>query len=442
MGTNIYPKLPDGVVIKNIEDKYLFLVPSKPDWVVVNKNGAYLLSMCDGQRSIDELLEIITSMHPDIDGAKILLSNLYCSGFFEQKVEDKNIEGTSKFLLKSIHLNISEDCNLSCKYCYAEERKRNGYGLSLVEYKALIDSFDLFGSQMMVALTGGEPLLNPDCLLIADYARKKGHYVYLLTNGTIIDTSNYRDLMRVVDEFRISVDGYYAETHDAMRGIGSYKKTIKAIELLDAAGANIKIAMTVTKDSIGEVELMSDKYGSRLIYQPMFNAGGAKDCIDISVSGLEYYDALNKAKNVNPISEIGFTINKLKGKGTRRCAMGSEEISISYNGDVYPCHMLHLPEFYCGNIRSKSLDEIYLSSEMLCRVRGESIYTYNGCGDCPIRLICGGACRARTYYMKGLLTSQDDFCEYELMAYTDGLIKSALFGDSKDACACCGGGVC
>ena len=39
------PKLPDETVVKEQDDKVLFLVPSKPDWVVTNRNGAIALSL-------------------------------------------------------------------------------------------------------------------------------------------------------------------------------------------------------------------------------------------------------------------------------------------------------------------------------------------------------------------------------------------------------------
>ncbi len=437
MTEKIYPILPKEVVVKSIDDKYLFLIPSKPDWVVVNNNCAYLLSLCDGTKSIQEIVSHVSNMHPGYKEAEILLMRLYESGFFDSNTENKVVNNALKGDLKSVHLNISENCNLSCKYCYANNREKKGNGLSLDEYKTLIDSLEFISPHLMIALTGGEPLLNPDFYSIAEYAKRKGHYIYLLTNGSLIDESNCKIIKSVVDEVRISIDGYYPETHDALRGFGTYKKAINAIELLGKEGVNIRIAMTVTSLNLNEIELMSNLYGGQLIYQPLFNAGGAKDHVNISINGLEYYEALNKAKNVNPLAGLGSAVNKLRGKGTRRCAIAKEEISISFNGDVYPCHMLHLDEFYCGNIRGTSIDEIYYSSQVLCEIRNQSIYTYAGCDVCPIRLLCGGACRARTYYMTGSLINQDDFCEYELMAYTDGLIKCASFGHNHDSCMQC-----
>ena len=77
MTEKIYPILPKEVVVKSIDDKYLFLIPSKPDWVVVNNNCAYLLSLCDGTKSIQEIVSHVSNMHPGYKEAEILLMRLY-----------------------------------------------------------------------------------------------------------------------------------------------------------------------------------------------------------------------------------------------------------------------------------------------------------------------------------------------------------------------------
>jgi len=417
------PKLLDETIIKEENDKFLFLVPSKPDWVVTNKNGAVALSLCNGLNTLNDIQSLLVG-HPYPNEAVQLIETLQDQGFFKPL---KNIPARPSTSLRSVHLNVSGLCNLHCNYCYAEERPNHtGQSLSLDEYKKLIDEITGINSRIEVAVTGGEPLLNKSSCEISMYSRSKGFYTHLLTNATLVDDSNVDMIASSFDEIRVSIDGYSEATHDYHRGAGSFKKTTKAIRLLDAAGSQIRLAMTVTKHNISEIELMAQHYGGRLIFQPLFNAGSAKGS-NLAITGEEYFNALKKAKGVELYAQLGKTITNLKNKGVTKCAIGDAEISISHNGDVYPCHMLHLPEFYVGNIRDQPITDIYKNSPILNKIRELSVHTREDCRECPVRLLCCGSCRARAFYLTGNVDAADNFCEYEFLAFTEGLLCSMEF---------------
>ena len=419
-------------------DKILFLVPSKPDWVITNKNGAIAISLCNGERTIEDIKHILAD-HTNLDDAINLIGSLIKDGFFEQTKEKSVNIATTK--LRSVHLNISPLCNLQCNYCYAEERQNNlGQSLTLGEYHKLIDQIYEISTNVEIAITGGEPLLNKDACAISAYCRSKGFYTHLLTNATTINESNVEIIASSFDVIRISIDGF-AEKHDFHRGNGTYNKTARAVELLEESGANIKIAMTVTKINIDEIEHMALKYGSKLIFQPLFNAGTAKGS-ELAITGEEYFYALKNAKGVEPYAQIGQTLMWLKKNGTTKCAIGDAEISLSHDGNVFPCHMLHLPEYNAGNIRQHSLSDIYKNSPILLKSRKLNI-TRENCRECPVRLICGGSCRARALYLSGDLDSADEFCEYEFLAFTEGLLCSVEMSEiDGDTCKNCECGIC
>jgi len=106
-----------------------------------------------------------------------------------------------------------------------------------------------------------------------------------------------------------------------------------------------------------------------------------------------------------------------------KCAIGDGEISISETGDVYPCQLLHFPQFCAGNIREQSLKSIYETSDKLQACRELTVLKVAGCKKCDIRFICGGGCRARTFYEKNRLDVSGDFCEYEKLAFINGLFE-------------------
>ena len=106
-----------------------------------------------------------------------------------------------------------------------------------------------------------------------------------------------------------------------------------------------------------------------------------------------------------------------------KCAIGDSELSISETGDVYPCHLLHYPEFLAGNIFKKNIKQIYLQSSVIDNCKQLTVDNIEGCRTCFIRYVCGGACRARAFHESGNIKTSGSFCEYEKRAYIDGILN-------------------
>lgn len=416
-------KLLDETVMIERDGKYLFLVPSKPDWIVTNSNGAYLLSLCDGSRTVEEIIEAAGQKSIRTAGVRSFVEKLIENGFFKKKIQ---VAGTDKTpILRSVHLNMHKDCNLECVYCYAEERTKEGHPLTKDEYIKLIDDLGDINQTLNIEFTGGEPLLNKCTVEIAEYAKSKGHTTRLLSNATPITEKNVARIALAFDHIRISLDGSSSEVNDPLRGEGTFKQITEAIRLLEVNNANVQVAMTVTKSNIHNIEEANLKFGSKLSFQPLFNAGSAKLTQELAITGREYFQSLAASKKVNPMGGIAQSLARVKNRGVMKCAIGDFEISISHDGYVYPCHMLHLEEFAAGNVRENPIKDIYYNSDSLKGARGLNINAREECAACIIRLICGGACRARSLYLAGDINAADDFCDYEFSAYLNGIFESA-----------------
>jgi radical SAM protein with 4Fe4S-binding SPASM domain len=273
-------------------------------------------------------------------------------------------------------------------------------------------------------LSGGEPLLHPDAREFGERMKAHGNTVSLLTNGTLINASNAKRITSFADRIKISLDGSTEELHAKTRGKRNHSAVVAAIDLLIESGANVQVAMTVHRGNRIDIEAMAARYGSRLVFQPLFRAGRGAKLNNLVLTGEEYYEALASAWNVAPMGSMSSVLERLRGRGSERCAMADAEISISETGDVYPCQMLALPEFVAGNIRQQSLSEIYHNSQTLRKARSISIRTLEKCRDCPIRRLCAGGCRARDYHEIGTIEAVGDFCEYEQRAFMEGLFDS------------------
>lgn len=416
--------LSPSVVSKKKGNKFLFLNPAAPDWLVTNKNGALALELCNGKRTVAEIAATLSKVGcRDVEneillffGDVILKNKLFSSPEIDSCIFQPN-------KLRIVQISLTHECNLKCIYCYATERKETKNRLHQQDFINIIDEINDISKNAQIVLTGGEPLLSSCALEIAEYAKKRGNQVQLLTNGLLINNKNAKHIAEIFDLIKISVDGSTPEIHEFHRGHGTFDITSKAIEILLQNNAPLQIAMTVTRKNIYDIGSMVNKFGSRLTFAPLFVAGRAKANNKLSISGKEYYYGLSSIDGVNPLSYLCSSLATAKNQKIMKCAIGDAEISISEIGDVYPCQLLHFPKFLAGNIREQSLAAIYNSSLTLQSCRNINVLNIKGCQKCEIRFICGGACRARAFYEKNKIDVSGDFCEYEKLAFINGLFE-------------------
>ncbi len=431
------PKLVDDLFYSEKAGKHLFLNPAVPDWIVVNGNGAYLLSRCDGKTTAEgiasscgaplqeaEALFHAAAQRNIVDGLAPIPDAVRRPNRMESAVAIPHDAGHPR--LHAVHWQLTNECNLRCRYCYAESGKYSER-LSLEELLRTADEISELAPSVDYVLSGGEPLLHPDALEFGEHLKAAGNSVSLLTNGTKINAANADRIVAFADRIRISLDGASDEVHAKTRGKHNYAAVVAAVEMLIERGANVQVAMTVHRGNRQDIDAMTRRYGGRLVFQPLFQAGRGAKRDDLALTGAEYYDALASTENVAPMDSIGAMLERLRGRGVERCAMAEGEVSIAETGDVYPCQMLAVPEFCAGNVRKSRFADIYYNSKIFNQARGISIRTLEKCADCPIRRLCAGGCRARDYYEIGTISGVGDFCEYEQKAFLNGLFESVTF---------------
>ncbi len=118
--------------------------------------------------------------------------------------------------------SITPKCNLKCKYCFNvydyDLGKRNFLSdLSFEELKQLFDNFRQNGIQMII-LSWWEPMLHPKLVDIVDYLYKRGFYIILNTNGTILNKNLIDRLMQYPIHWMISI--HEREDSDAVKWVG------------------------------------------------------------------------------------------------------------------------------------------------------------------------------------------------------------------------------
>ena len=151
-------------------------------------------------------------------------------------------------LFQNVYLYITEHCQLFCKHCYLGERLIHPTLLSLEDYKQLVDIIKQLGTKKL-CLLGGEPTLHPNFSEVIKYAKECNF------NELILDSNGLNSSLHKILEFnsydfsyiQISIDGGSSETHDYIRGNGTFKQICNTIKVLTNKDFNIKLICTVNK---------------------------------------------------------------------------------------------------------------------------------------------------------------------------------------------------
>ena len=157
--------------------------------------------------------------------------------------------------LRLLAWETTRRCNLACLHCRATAGSGPYPGeLSTEEGIALLDTLTTLG-QVVVILTGGEPLLREDIFELAAYGAARGHRMVMAVNGTLLTASIAGRLKEAgVQRLSISLDGATAASHDRLRAVpGAYEGALAGIAACREADLPFQINTTVTRANMGEL---------------------------------------------------------------------------------------------------------------------------------------------------------------------------------------------
>lgn len=151
-----------------------------------------------------------------------------------------------------VSLTMEFRCNLKCVHCMIEGTMDRLQPESDDSFDALLEHNRDTGQWTGLILTGSEITLRRDLPDLARRARAAGfRHVRIQTHGMHLSRPAYaRTLVEAgIDEFFVSVAGSNAATHDAITKVrGSFDKTLRGMELLDAMPGVATITNTVVTE--------------------------------------------------------------------------------------------------------------------------------------------------------------------------------------------------
>ena len=336
---------------------------------------------------------------------------------------------------------VTRACNLQCLHCRAAAIDEPApEQLSTEEGFRLIDQIAALAKdqQVILILTGGEPLLRADIFDLAAYGTQKGLRVVMAPNGTLLTPERARKMKESgIRRISLSIDGANAADHDAFRGVeGAFEATLEGRANAVEAGLEFQVNTTVTRGNLSQIEAIQDMVidlgaAAHHIFL-LVPTGRGRNLKGEIISAREYEDILNWFYDRDakvPIElkatcaphyfrilrqrakEEGKTVD-FKNFGlnavSRGCLGGQGFVFISHTGQVQPCGYLELD---CGQVRHKDFGEIYRTSPTFLEFRDRSCY--NGkCRVCEYFKVCGG-CRARAFEATGDYLEEEPLCLFE-----------------------------
>ena len=326
--------------------------------------------------------------------------------------------------------DFTHNCNLNCKHCYSNSGTISEEELSTEEALDVVDQLADFGVTAL-AFSGGEPLTRKDFFEVANHAVKRGLYVSVATNGTLLNKENVKKLKQAkINYVEVSIDGATAQTHDSFRGVpGAFDKAVAGLRNCVEADLCACIATTATKSNLAEMpgilDLAEEIGAERFTYFNFIPTGRGKELYDQDLAPEEreklmvyLLDRMSKGCKVTILTtapQLARVALQCQGVGkeitmsmahmqTARvskkavpladfiggCGAGRLYCSISPQGDVHPCVFFPVN---VGNLKTERFGDIWLNSQLFNTLRDRSNLK-GACGKCKYKYICGG-CRAR-----------------------------------------------
>ncbi len=334
-------------------------------------------------------------------------------------INENDFLSEKSFNIKSVCLHISHDCNLRCKYCFADEGAYHGKRENMplnVAYKAIDflieNSSDM--KNLEVDFFGGEPLMNFEVLkktvtYATQQAKKAGKNIKFTTttNGILLNKEASDYLNETMDNVVLSLDGR-KEVHDEARptvnGKGSYDIILDKFKYFKSIRRDKSYFVRGTfthlnKDFCNDVLAMADNF-DQVSVEPVVLPDSHKMALkndDLPVL-FEQYEKLakeyvNRRKNKDTwFSFFHYNVDLLNGpclkKRVMGCGAGCTYIAVTPDGKIYPCHQFAGEKEYClgsvfDGILNRSLRQKFNQSNM---------FTKEECTNCWARYHCSGGC--------------------------------------------------
>ena len=311
-------------------------------------------------------------------------------------------------------------CNLRCSHCGSAAGDARINELTTKECFSVIEQLKDLGC-LDVSLMGGEPLVREDWQALAGCVKDLGMNLCMVSNGILIP-----DFIEEIDGLSpkvvgISLDGMET-AHDSIRGRGTFARTMKAVEMLLDRKIQTTLITTISQINFKDLPEMAEMIkgrGCNWQIQVAMPFGNFKK--DLLISEEDYYAAamfIAKQRIDNRFEDLpvigahcfGYYSRVLPGGKWTGCTAGIRSLGITSDGGIVGCLSMGNERYIEGNIRERSLREIWEDPGAFAYNRKfvrEDLGPY--CRGCRYGKKCKGGCNSVSVSLTGAFHN-DPYC--------------------------------
>jgi MoaA/NifB/PqqE/SkfB family radical SAM enzyme len=293
---------------------------------------------------------------------------------------------------------ITYRCNQTCRYCDRHVALPNE--LATGEIFSVLEQFYNLGMRR-ISLDGGEPLLHGDISAVVDWLDDKGVVTVMNTNGLLVPKRS--DTVRRLAKVKISLDGPEAN-HDAMRGQGSFQRTVAGIVAAKELGVEVELTCVVGKhntDCVDELVDIAAGLGCVILFQPALNSlflevdrDGADWMADVGAVRRAFAAVERLKRRGRPVGNGWASLRHFRHYPEDKelpCAAGWVTATLDPEGALYACDQLNRDD-RSNNVLERGVRQAFLALER------------RGCSQCWCARIVEGnyAWGCRVDYMRRL----------------------------------------
>lgn len=343
---------------------------------------------------------------------------------------------------KRVTLMITNYCNLSCSHCWPQSSPVDSFlPVPAPKLKRLIRELNRLKVDE-ICLTGGEPLTHPDWFDVLRHACGMDSFkqVTLQTNATLLDETVAGQLLELDCkriQIQVSLDGGKSETHDTVRGKGSFNRTLKGLRRLSEKGLAIQtlLAFTEMEHNFSDLplilEIADDLGASGCVSGTLVSKGRAKMFDGILPPTPVQYRWLLNFYETDPgfrsrYDRLGniAALEWLKGRSSSSGQVCSciETPFIDEKGTIYPCLYLLAPAFASKGVYERSFAAVVADAtgswQALPKLHRRRQQKLKSCKICPGWQHCRGGCAGRAYATTLDFMAVEDRCALRKSVYS------------------------
>ena len=326
-----------------------------------------------------------------------------------------------RYKLRNCVWEITLACCFSCRYCGSRAGSARDNELTTGECLDVARQLADMGCRR-VSMIGGEVFMRSDWARIAGALTARGVSVAIITNGFLFSDRLIGEIKKAkVESVAVSLDGP-EQIHDTYRQTGSFQRAVQAIDVLSENGIPVSVITTLHSKNVHHLQELYEVLKGRRIFawqlqacSPMGNASREDFSTQIDFGYVIRFVEEHVRRGpfaIGIADNIGYftkSEGSLRGNTSGRavfpgCGAGLIGIGIDSVGNVRGCESMYDDSFIEGNLREKTLKEIWEDPDAFAYNRKFRPDMLEGkCRTCGFGRRCAGGCRSYNYFTHGRL---------------------------------------